>query len=78
MNVDGGLNKNKPIIDEHRSIWQHPCFFFFFFFFIYVGGWGLWICDSNNHLTHKASITTAADEKFYDIFPNFRKKYGIS
>ena len=25
-------------------------------------------------LTLKASITTAADDKFCDIFPNFRKK----
>ena len=25
-------------------------------------------------LTLKAPITTAADDKFFDIFPNFRKK----
>ena len=29
------------------------------------------ICDI---LTLKAPITTAADDKFWDIFPNFRKK----
>ena len=28
-------------------------------------------------LTLKASITTAADDKFCDIFPNFRKKLGM-
>ena len=28
-------------------------------------------------LTHKASITTAADDKFCDIFPNFRKKNKV-
>ena len=28
-------------------------------------------------LTLKAPITTAADDKFCDIFPNFRRKYGM-
>ena len=29
------------------------------------------------HLTLKAPITTAADDKFCDIFFNFRKKLGM-
>ena len=28
-------------------------------------------------LTLKAPITTAADDKFWDIFPNFRQKQGM-
>ena len=28
-------------------------------------------------LTHKASITTAADDKFCDVLPNFRQKEGM-
>ena len=34
------------------------------------------INDRNIHdmLTLKAPITTAADDKFWDIFPKFRKK----
>ena len=28
-------------------------------------------------LTLKAPITTAADNKFCDIFPHFRQKYGM-
>ena len=28
-------------------------------------------------LTLKAPITTAADDKFFNIFPNFRKKEGM-
>ena len=28
-------------------------------------------------LTLKAQITTAGDDKFHDIFPNFRKKEGM-
>ena len=27
-----------------------------------------------NQLTHKAPIMTAADDKFFNIFPKFRKK----
>ena len=30
--------------------------------------------DKSHDLTLKAPITTAADDKFCDIFPNFRKK----
>ena len=30
-----------------------------------------------NLLTLKAPITTAADDKFCDIFPNFRQKLGM-
>ena len=30
----------------------------------------------NTFLTRNATITTAADDKFFDIFPNFRKKYA--
>ena len=29
-------------------------------------------------LTLKTPITTAADDKFWDIFPNFRQKYGMT
>ena len=30
--------------------------------------------DTSNHLTHKAPITTAANDTFCDIFSNFQKK----
>ena len=30
-----------------------------------------------SELTHKAAITTAADNKFCDIFPSFRQKQGM-
>ena len=33
--------------------------------------------DKGLSLTLKAPITIAADDKFCDIFPNFRKKYGM-
>ena len=29
------------------------------------------------HITFKAPITTAADDKYCDFFPNFRKKKGM-
>ena len=32
----------------------------------------------NKQLTLKAPITTAADDKFCNIFPNFRKKYSMT
>ena len=35
--------------------------------------WHVWVREQN--LTLKAPITTAADDKFFDIFPNFQKKY---
>ena len=35
--------------------------------------WIFTVCHSK-HLTLKVPITTAADDKFCDIFPNFRKK----
>ena len=31
-------------------------------------------CDDLKNLTLKAPITTAADDKFCEIFPNFQKK----
>ena len=35
-------------------------------------------CDWHfDGLTLKAPITTAADDKFGDIFPTFRRKYGM-
>ena len=33
----------------------------------------IWLSSSKCHLTLKAPITTAADAKFFDIFPNFEK-----
>ena len=33
--------------------------------------------DKRKELTLKALITTAADDKFFNIFPNFRKKLGM-
>ena len=32
---------------------------------------------AGNLLTLKAPITTAADDKFCEIFPNFQKKFGM-